>query len=358
MVTISKPTPGQLPLPWTEEDIAALPTRSRMASAQPKIPRLCEVVVPIEPTFDVSQGIREVVMNWAGADRLTVTLDARHLELAEHCGGVIFDPLEPYMVGVRNARKGMRGHGSFINPAIFLNVLRCISTIYGRFIAETGNKPDFIAIPPREGTRARQLWDAVRVGDVIARMGEPGLLGQLPIFEFDSRYISPILIVTQADENRQQTIERTQEWIFQIEARLGPMMPDLIKVVPEIVTNLVNHGQGGQFIVSVWPSGQVEILWSNRLDRQVDWPSEDTPEGVANSLRYHNKGGDGTHYIFDQLLPRYNGVLVVNYKGSDVVFSTGQGCEIFGRDPRPSFLPRSILFTLELFNAETQRGSV
>jgi len=178
MVTRSKPAPGQLPLPWSEGIVAA-PTRSRAASAQPRIPLLCEVVVPIEPTFDVSQGIREVVMNWAGADRLTVRLDARHLELAEHCGGVIFDPLEPYMVG---ARKGMRGHGSFINPATFLNVLRCISTIHGRFIAQTCNQPDFIAIPPREGTRARQLWDAVRVGDVIARMGEPGLLGRLPVF--------------------------------------------------------------------------------------------------------------------------------------------------------------------------------
>lgn len=310
------------------------------------------MVVPIEPTFDVSQGIREVRTGWTGTTRLTVTFDARHLELAEHCGGMVCDPLEPYVVGTQK-----RMHGGFINPATFLNVMRCIGAINGWFTAKTGNRPVFSAVPPAKGTRARQLWDAVRVGDVITQLGKPALLGRLPVFEFESRYISPILIVTQEKDNRHQIIERTQDWIYQIETRLGSMMPDLIRVVPEIVTNLVNHGQGGAFILSVWPSGQVEILWCNRLDRQVDWPSEDTPEGVANSLLYHNKGGDGMHYIFNQLLPRYYGVLVVNYKGSDVAFFASQGCEIFGRSPRtPAFLPRSILFTLELFNVETQRG--
>jgi len=187
-------------------------------------------------------------------------------------------------------------------------------------------------------------------------MGSPSLRRSLPIFEFESRYISPILIVSGRDDSRHQVIERTQDWIFRIKDRLGPMMPDLIRVVPEVVTNVVNHGQGGAFSLSLWPSQQVEISWCNRIDRQVDWPTEQTPQGLADSLLYHRTGGDGMHYIFNELLPRYNGVLIVNYMGSDVAFFSDKRFEIFGRDTRSLvFLPRSILFTLELFNRDRSR---
>lgn len=158
-------------------------------------------------------------------------------------------------------------------------------------------------------------------------------------------------------QNKITQLTYCQEWIERIADRLGPgLQRDLIMTVPEIITNLVKYGfAGGAFVISVWPSGQVELLWTNRIDHIKNWPAEDTAKGLAEACLYHNGGGSGMAYILNTLLPSYSGVLGVNYRGNDVLFNAGNYAEIHGHGRRSDiFLPRSILFTLQLFASDVR----
>src|SRR6266568_8020434 len=76
------------------------------------------VVVPVETTFDVSQGMREVFTFWEEQKTaFHIVFNCRHLELAEAYvvgESEVFDPAEAYLIG----------RGGLINTAVFINLLR------------------------------------------------------------------------------------------------------------------------------------------------------------------------------------------------------------------------------------------
>lgn len=65
--------------------------------------------------------------------------------------------------------------------------------------------------------------------------------------------------------------------------------------------------------------------------------------------------GAGINYIYDGLLPTYKGVFVISWKTHHLIFRSGKDFSIIGHKPRSeAYLPRSILFHLHLFCAETR----
>src|SRR5260370_26704004 len=104
----TKPPSGfnQLPLDCSESSasvFSSLPT----------------VVIPVETTFDVSQGMREVLTFWEEQKTaFHIIFNCRHLELAESYvvgESEVFDSAEVYLIG----------RGCLINTAVFINLLRC-----------------------------------------------------------------------------------------------------------------------------------------------------------------------------------------------------------------------------------------
>ncbi len=338
-------------------EVAQLPLFPAPTVAEPPINKLGraarrsvrEVLIPVEPTFDVAQGIREGIEGIRGmvssglprAGRLKVTFDARHLELAVQNARATTDPDEPYL----------SGHGVIVNLGVFLDIVRS----YGALMAWHKNDKltkhsalEFGLLPPREGTRVRALWDVLGMERFFKHLHSP--TDPLPVFEYQSRYVSPILRIT--DENKAEMVQRCHEWLESIADRLGgDLRRDLITTVPEIMSNLVRYGfAGGAFLISVWPMGQAELIWMNRVDHIEDWPEEDTAAALANACLHHRGGGSGMNYILKTLLPRYNGVLAVNHRGNTVVFQSNGHVDIRGTGRRHDlFVPRSILFSLELF---------
>jgi hypothetical protein len=190
--------------------------------------------------------------------------------------------------------------------------------------------------------------------------GQPygGAAKAFPLYQYHSRYVSPILWVAERDKH--MVIQQCQQWIHRIVNRLGqPLHNHLIVTVPEIISNLVKHGfAGGAFVISIWPNGQVELLWCNRVDHLPDWPQTDSASDLAEALSARREGGSGMAYIFDVLLPTYSGILSVNHRGNDVVFRAGRYIDVFGHGRRSDvFLPRSVLFALELFAPEVHESA-
>src|SRR5579859_5256486 len=79
--------------------------------------------VPVETTFDVSQGLREVITFWhTHRSPMDIFFDCRHLELAEaYVSGSseVFEPEEVYLIG----------RGGLINTSVFINLLRCCQSL-------------------------------------------------------------------------------------------------------------------------------------------------------------------------------------------------------------------------------------
>lgn len=222
------------------------------------------LIIPVESTFDTCQGIREAKIALQAHD--VVVFDARHLELAERSVGGASDPFATYVTD--------RG-GNYMSLAPFLNVLRCSASLSRWRIKEQLPPLTFAHIPPREGTKARDLWEALGMDQLFEQMRAPRTLGALPVRAFESRYVSPILVVTKA--NRQPVLASIHGWIDHIAPASGTLRNHLIWAIPEIVTNLVKHGLGGLRVLSIWPAGQVEILWSNRIDHLPQWPPRIRP---------------------------------------------------------------------------------
>jgi hypothetical protein len=327
-----------LPLP---ELMQSMPTKSASPIPQGTI------VIPVDPTFEASQGLRTVMTSRVvtSGGPLRVIFDGRFLELAEQNVTSQPDPEAPYL----------GPQGCILNLAVFPNILRCYGALR-QWSHEERLQLNTECWPPRSGTRVRALWDVLDVEALFFHIQRPP--GPIPLFEYQSRYVSPILLIKEG--NKSTMIGKCHEWIASLADRLGSRLQnDLIVAVPEIVTNLIKYGfAGGGLIISVWPTGQVEMIWMNRVDHLPNWPSENTATGLANAILNRDGGGSGMAYIFDDLLPHYNGTLAVNHHGNSVIFRAGRYVEIYGQDRRTDlFLPRSILFTLELFARELRERS-
>ncbi|ACK70311.1 hypothetical protein PCC7424_1879 [Gloeothece citriformis PCC 7424] len=314
--------------------------------------QLQQAFVPIEIAFDVSQGIRDAKQFWLlnKKPEIEVIFDGRHLDLAQYYVAgkkEIFHPEEQYL----------SGKGGLINIATFFNVFRCkkaLNTWSENEYKKTGIYPikNFKFIPPQDRA-VGQLWNNLGMPDPYSQPSSE-------ISHFRSQYITPLLWVDQLNEN--QIFLSFKNWTNKIYKRIGcEVRKDIeISVIPEIITNLIKYGfkKTGLFCVCVWPSGQIEILWSNSIYHLTDWPPERTAYGLAEALQQPQTsgGGQGMAYIYDKLLPKYNGVLEVNCRDIDLCFYS-EGCyEVLGQGAiSEEFLPESILFTLHLFCQETRK---
>lgn len=152
-------------------------------------------------------------------------------------------------------------------------------------------------------------------------------------------------------DSRQEAIRRVATWVETVQ-RAGHLQFDLIRVVPEIVTNIVNHGRTGSLLLCIWPLGQVELLWCNRV-RTGDAVFEGTTPRVAASRLFHAETGSGLSFVIDDLLPRYKGTLAINFKGADIVVHAQRRIEVFHPDKRgEELIPDSVLFTLHMFSRD------
>ncbi|MFM6456972.1 MAG: hypothetical protein ACKPH7_34735 [Planktothrix sp.] len=327
-----------------------------------------EILVPVGITFDPCQGIREVREAWKkNPVSSEVVFDCRHLELAESYSCTpnldeFFPAEEQYLLG----------RGGYLNNAVLLNLLRCYGTLdkWRREVyQETGVRPisNFSFRRPDLNTAVGKLWDVLGMPGLTEK--QPKNLWTADLIEFQSRIVTPFLMVDKKNRNFLNT--NVQDWLDYISDRISSQTYNkLFIVVCEVMKNLVEHGNGGLFGLSIWPSGQIEIIWSNPIDHLKRWwPPDDNVKGLANSL-LNSKGG-GMPYIFKELLPQYKGVLIINWKTHNLIFrSTGESdnkkkltnrltsFDDLGFKPRSEiYLPRSILFQLNLFCPETRDRS-
>jgi hypothetical protein len=333
------------------------------------------VTVPVGITFDPCQGIREVkqeiaVLRDQYGSQVTVQVefDARHLELVSEyatIGKELFDPEQLYVTST----------GGLLNLNVPINLLRVAGTLSKwnkDELTRVGISPivRFTYGRPSKNTPVGQLWDVLDM-EGLTRVPPRNNSLCKEAMEFQSRYVTPLLYVRENDAPQEDIRKKRvhtyfNSWILDIEERLGkredtedlpPLLRELLGALPEIVNNVVDHGGGGLVGLSVWPSGQIEITWSNPLDKtDPPWPPGDEPQVLAESLQNSKSGGAGIKFIRNHLLEKYSGVLLVNWQTYHVVFRSGGDISIFGLYPRSrDFVPRSILFNLHLFSQDVRK---
>lgn len=354
-------SPGQLSLPGFNISTPFMPDV------------LQTVTIPVGITFDPCQGLREAKQKIAmlrarhgNQLRVQVEFDARHLELISEyttLGKELLELEQLYITGT----------GGLLNLNVPMNLLRVAGTLWKWNDAEyqrTGTQPisRLMYKRPSPNTLVGQLWDVLGMEGLTKRPPQNDVLRG--VLEFQSRYVTPFLYVTeesapQEDIRKKSVKTYFQNWVFQIQDRLGkmedsypipPLQAELVKALPEIIDNVVNHAGGGLVGLSVWPSGQIEITWSNPLDKtDPPWPPGDEPQVLAESLQNSKSGGAGIKFICNHLLEKYSGVLLVSWQTYHVAFRSGGDISIFGLYPRTKeFVPRSILFNLHLFSQDTR----
>lgn len=354
-------SPGQLSLPG-------------LNTTNPPMPEVLQTVtVPVGITFDPCQGLREAKQKiamlrgqYGDQLRVQVEFDARHLELVSEYTTLGKDLLELEELYITS-------RGGLLNLNVPVNLLRVAGTLWKWNDTEfqrTGIQPisRLVYKRPSADTLVGQLWDVLGMEGLTRRPPQNDALKG--VLKFQSRYVTPFLYVTEEntlrdDTKKKRVKEYFQQWIFEIEDRLGetesdssisPLLARLLQTLPEIIDNVVNHAGGGLVGLSVWPSGQIEITWSNPLDKiDPPWPPGDSPQVLAESLQKSRSGGAGIKFICNHLLEKYSGVLLVNWQTYHVVFRSGGDISIFGLYPRTKeFVPRSILFNLHLFSQDVR----
>jgi len=237
-----------------------------------KATKRVKVIVPVESTFDVSQGLREAKTFWEKhRTQMEVEFDCRHLELVSAYVSsrepTIFEPQEAYLLG----------KGGLLNTAVFFNMLRCCMTLetWSKQMEQQTGQPTINSITfeaPRPNTAVRHLWDHLGM--------RPYVSGKTPgVSIFQSRYVTPILWVDRTNEP--DIIRSFRAWTDYISDRLSSKLKtELVMLTMEVTSNLIKYGfDHGFYGVSIWPSGQIEILWSNPIDHLKDWPPDDTAVG-------------------------------------------------------------------------------
>lgn len=310
-----------------------------------------QILVPVETTFDASQGIREVKMFWnKHLVPVEVIFDCRHLELADAYVSsretLIFEPQEAYL----------RGKGGLLNTSVFFNLLRCCNSLQAwsdTLQQNTGQAALSMMTfqEPRSRSSVGRLWNHLGM--------RPYVPGKTPrVSHFQSRYVTPILWVDHTNEA--EVTRKFTEWTFSITDRLSrELRTDLVMLTTEVISNLLKYGFTGFYGVSIWKSGQVEVMWSNPIDHLKDWPPDATATGLINSLQGQQKGGAGMNYIYNRLLPRYKGILFINCKGNDIIAHSSGRHSLYSQSAhdRDMFFPNSILFLLHLFCPEARDES-
>lgn len=299
------------------------------------------VTVPIDPTFDVGQGLREIKPRVV--DGTQIIFDWRHLGLAHEYMGGEPDPMEPFVTE----------RGGLVSLATPMNVFRVQGAIT-RWAQLRGVTVSITHTPPPPDSAARRLYDVLAI-DQVARVlsgTEASKLDFGHAREFQSRYVSPIMLVD--GRSKRTAIDHVARWIGAVQ-QTGHLHFDLLRLLPEVVTNLVNHGLSGSLLLCIWPLGQVELLWSNRI-RPGDAIFSGGSARDAASRIFHAPTGSGLSFILDELLPRYSGTLCINFKGADIMFHAGKRVELYHPSRRDDhFIPDSVLFTLQLFSVDAQR---
>ena len=309
------------------------------------------ILVPVETTFDASQGIREVKMFWnEHRVPVEVVFDCRHLELADSYVSsrdrALFDPQESYL----------RGKGGLLNIAVFFNLLRCCISLqaWSDTLQQNTGLPTITLITfqePRSNSAVGHLWNHLGMRPYV-----PGKTPKVSFFQ--SRYVTPILWVDHMNEV--EVTRKFTEWTRSIADRLSrELRTDLVMLTTEAVSNLLKYGYTGFYGVSIWKSGQIEVMWSNPIDHLQDWPPDSTATGLINSLQGQKKGGAGMNYVYNELLPRYRGVLFINCKGNDIIAHSSGRHSLYSQSAhdRDMFFPNSILFQLHLFCPEARDKS-
>lgn len=304
-------------------------------------PASASVTVPVDPTFDAGQGLREIKPHLGGGGH--VAFDWRHLALAHEYMGGEPDPFEPFVTE----------RGGLVNLATPMNVFRVQGTV-ARWAGSRGVPITFSHVSPAPGTPAGRLYDVLAIERTARVMaGQPtSEPNYAHAEEFQSRYVSPIIVVDAG--SKAQSIQHVVKWIAAVQ-ETGQLHFDLLKLLPEVATNLVNHGLSGSLLLSIWPLGQVDVLWCNRIRHGdpifFDATARDAAERIS-----HTSSGSGLSFILDDLLPKYAGTLCVNFKGADVLFHAGKRVELYHPGRRSDhFIPDSVLFTLYLFSEDAQR---
>jgi hypothetical protein len=322
---------------------------------------LPKIGVYVGITFDPCQGIREIKQQWISNPVLSeVVFDCTPLELAQEYAcqpkpDEFFSREEEYLLG----------RGGFVNVSIFINLLRCYETV-AKWSRDFSQEPEtkrikgFQFIRPKPTTPVGKLWDVLGMEELIHK--SPSNLWNNNLcssgaMKFQSRIVTPFLMVN--GQNRKEVQTCVQEWLDYLLIDLKRISDEtciaLWKLICEVIKNLVEHGHKGVFGLSIWPTGQIELVWSNPIDHLYWWPPEDTPYGLANSLL--SSQGGGMPYIYD-LLHRYKGLLIINWKTYNLIFELSGKVQLSGLKPRTNdFLPRSILFHLHLFSQETRSRS-
>lgn len=316
------------------------PSLSQPESSAPQSTPV-SVTVAVDPTFDVGQGLREIKTHVGAGGN--VTFDWCHLALAHEYMGGAPDPFEPFVTE----------RGGLVSLATPMNVFRVQGTAT-RWAHSRGVPISFSHVPPQSDTPARRLYDVLAVEQASRAMS-----GQSPMEttyshpeEFQSRYVSPIILVD--GRSKARSIQHGTEWIAAVQ-QTGQLHFDLLKLLPEVVTNLVNHGLSGSLLLSIWPLGQVDVLWCNRIRTGDPIFSDATARDAAARIS-HTSAGSGLSFIMDDLLLKYAGALCVNFNGADVVFYAGDRVELYHAERRSDhFIPDSVLFTLCLYSADAQR---
>ena len=327
-------------------------TSKQVKTAYPKIP------IYVGITFDPCQGIREFKQKW---DRNKVSsiaeFNCKPLEMTKHYAV----PNKKEIYALEDFY--VTGRGGLLSNKVFLNILRVYGTLAHwsqKIYRETGIKPiiNFQFLAPDSTTDVGKLWNILGMNQLTQKKPNNLWLPSSDL-EFQSRIVTPFLIVN--ENNMTFVRKKVRKWLDYIYERIGDSTYNsLLEILGEVVSNLVNHGNKGIFGISVWPSGQIEILWSNPIEHLADWwPPEDRDNparGLARGLL--ESEGVGIKYIYEYVLPKYKGVFIVNWKTHDLIFSLEKDFSIIGFNSRSEdYLPRSILFHLYLFCSETRKRS-
>jgi hypothetical protein len=296
-----------------------------------------KVVIPVETTFDVSQGIREAKMfaKDNNYNPISVEFNAHHLELAEkYISSKNYEPTEQYITG----------EGGLINTAVFINILRCQETLlkWSKSHQAITGQPTIKNIlfeEPQKDTVVGKLWRN---------------LGCFPygnnenVSTFQSRYITPIYWVDQ--QSKDEVFQKLTRWTENIAYRIGQQLKtDLNMLFKEIITTLSRHGLAhGYLCISVWRTGQIEVIWSSTI--KSDQASEHQSFDLIQELK-QIQVNEGISYIYENLMQMYNGLLVTDYQGAVHSLNSTGLYRIHSQSSRQrtDFYPNSALFTLHLF---------
>jgi hypothetical protein len=351
-VTRVKPPPTvtatQLGLGSEFQSLASMNVTQSRLSAPPV--RLASISVPVDPSFDVGQALREIKPHVGHGAQ--ITFDWRHLELAHE-----------YMGHPRDLDEGfVTERGGLVSLATPMGVFRAQACIT-RWAKSRNISVSFTHIAPQPGSPARRLYDVLDVERVIRRFKHPKLALAANVQSaqaIDSRYVSPIVMVD--EKSKPTAIVQLVAWI-EAARKAGDFRFDLIQLLPEIVTNIVNHSVAGagSVLLAIWPLGEVDVLWSNQIGKAAtDRRSADLFDGDPDVVaeRILKSEGSGMFYVLNTLLPRYSGTLGVNFHGADIVIYSGRRFELFHPGRRTDdFVADSVLFDLKLYTDEARRSA-